>query len=156
MSRPRPHGSLRARTTLLTLALVLPGCGESPTGGEDIEELVEPVLAFSGSNPRSSPGGGFVDYVLEVTNRSSYAASLFAPRSDVPSCGLNDGSRTWVEIYDGSGERLYGYCAFDHPVRLASFSFPVPAEADQPSGAYIELWDRVLDVRVRSNVVDLR
>lgn len=117
---------------------------------------MEPVLAFTDAIPRSTSGGGFVDYVLEVTNRASYAASLFSARSDVPPCGLNDGSRTWVEIYDGSGERLYGYCAFDHPVRLARLSFPVPAEVDQPSAAYIELWDRVLDVRVRSNVVTLR
>ena len=156
MAPSRTHRAPFVGARILFLAVLsATGCGDSPSGVEEQEELVEPELAFVGKVDRSTPNGVFVDYLLEVTNRSEYAVALFSPRSDLPSCGVNTGSRTWVEIYLGSGDRVYGYCAFEHPARLAGFSFPIPPGVEPPDAAYIELWDRVRNIRVRSNLVVL-
>ncbi|MEJ2541628.1 MAG: hypothetical protein P8188_16970 [Gemmatimonadota bacterium] len=145
--------------TLVTLTLLgAAACGDSAggVGPEPEPELVVPVLVFSGSTEQSGGAGAFVIYDLEVSNRSQYEVSLFAPHSEVPACGLNSGSRTWVEIYDATGDRISGYCALRSPERLESFTFTLPSGPDQPEAAYIELWDRLLDRRVRSNDVALR
>ena len=59
-------------------------------------------------------GIAFTRYNLSVTNRASYPDSMFADAPDLPACGLNtDSARTWVDIQDGDGNYLYGFCDLD-------------------------------------------
>ena len=163
---PRPHRRL-VTPFLAALVLASSACGEgSITDPEDGNlfgstlpadtVLVAPVLLFDSAYARSTGGGQFVHYDLTVDNWPSYAAVLFEPRPDLPPCGLNTrASRTWVEIYDASGQRRYGFCALSAPSDLVDIWFAVSTQSERPTGAYIELWDRARDVRVRSNVVSL-
>lgn len=114
----------------------------------------EPDLVLDGSSTGSTSGGDFIYYDLSVSNWTAFAPELFEPRPDLPPCGLNtSASRTWVEIFDASKGRLYGFCALGSPSNLNDIWVAAPAGSDQPDGVYIELWDRALNIRVRSNTV---
>lgn len=116
----------------------------------------EPELVLDGSEVRSAGGGQFIQYDLSVANWTAYGSELFESRPDLPPCGLNaNASRTWVEIFDAFGRRLYGFCALRSGSELNGIWFAVPVASEQPTGAYIELWDRALDIRVRSNTVTI-
>jgi hypothetical protein len=145
-----------ARTVLLTVQILASlGCSDKVTDLEDA--LAKPVLVFNGSTVVSAGGGDVHVYGLSLGNWSAYSAELFTPRPDLPPCGLNaSASRTWLEIYDGSGTRLYGYCGTTNPAELQSFALGVPVAGSQPSSVYVELWDRVRDVRTRSDEVEVR
>ena len=51
--------------------------------------------------------------------------------------------------------RRYGFCALGASSGLIGIWFAVGTQRAQPTEAYIELWDRARDVRIRSNVVAL-
>lgn len=144
--------------------VVLGGCGESDPIDVELSETFaddeaspafpDPELVLDGSYVRTTNGYEFVHYDLSVRNWAAYGPQLFELRPDLPPCGRNtNASRTWVEIYDGSGRRMYGFCALASPENLNDIWVAVQTSAEQPSGIYIELWDRAMDVRVRSNVV---
>lgn len=157
---------IRLVPVIIVLAAALTACGESLTDPDEQEvsetalpgdtTFVAPELVFDSAYVRSTGAGQFVHYDLTVENWSDYAAELFEPRPDLPPCGLNaSASRTWVEIYDGAGMHRYGFCALRASSGLIGIWFAVSTQQVQPTEAYIELWDRARDVRVRSNVVSL-
>lgn len=157
---------IRLVPVITVLAVALAACGESlaDLDEQEVSEaalpgdtvLVAPELVFDSAYVRSTGAGQFVHYDLTVENWSAYAAELFESRPDLPPCGLNtSASRTWVEIYDGAGMRRYGFCALGASSGLIGIWFAVGTQQEQPTEAYIELWDRARDVRVRSNVVSL-
>ena len=92
---------------------------------------------------------------LNVTNWEQYPTELFAARPDLPPCGLNaDASRTWVDIYNSAGGRLYGFCALGAPSDLTGI-WVSSGSVGVGEGIYITLTDRgVTPPQVlKSNVV---
>src|ERR1700682_3432171 len=78
--------------------------------------LPNPVLYFTGIEVFQTGGKKFVRYKYDVLNKSDYPATMFAPAPSLPPCGKNtNSSRTWVDIYDQRGQRLYGFCAISKP-----------------------------------------
>ncbi|WP_298876835.1 hypothetical protein [uncultured Bradyrhizobium sp.] len=108
-----------------------------------------PVLQFAGQvvfGPTLIVG-------LTVVNWSDYSPVLFAASPKLPPCGLNtSASRTWVDIYNARGQRLYGFCGFTDPSLLSEFWFSIP-EARRPRAVYITLIDRLRRRIVVSNKV---
>jgi hypothetical protein len=71
-----------------------------------------PRLAYKGKEGSIGGANGFTRHQLTVVNRDAYPTEWFKPSPDLPPIGLNkQASRTIVDIFDGSGARLYGFCA---------------------------------------------
>ncbi len=118
--------------------------------------LPAPQLVFLGTEQYDNDGYRGTRYLLSVTNRSEYPVELFAPAPDLPPCGLNtNASRTWVEIYEAGGRRLYGFCALSDPEHMDGLWFGVPEGTVPPSAVYITLEDRLLGLTYTSNTVSL-
>ena len=117
--------------------------------------LPNPVLYLTGTEAYSTGGKNFIRYHYDVLNKTDYPAELFAAAPALPPCGLNTkSSRTWVEIYDQSGKRLYGFCALSKPADLGSIWFAMEVDVIPPSYIYIELNDRQTNTKYKSNLAD--
>jgi hypothetical protein len=113
-----------------------------------------PRLACKGKEDYSVGGNGFTRYQLTVTNRAAYPTEWFKPSPDLPPIGLNkQASRTIVEIYDGNGVRLYGFCALRCGEHLDRLWFAVRQGEVPPQQVYIVLYDRKLGRSYKSNRV---
>lgn len=114
--------------------------------------LPDPVLVFTRQESFQQGGKSFMRYNYAVTNSADYPAELFAPAPQLPPCGTNTkASRTWVDIYDQRGKRLYGFCALAKPADLNQLWFALEADAVPPSWVYIEMTDRATNTKYRSN-----
>lgn len=142
------RGALTVGTHTITLTAT---DSEGDTGTDQVTITVfdqpdpppTPVLVYVGE------AGGTL--TLSVSNSASYDPALFVLDPSLPPCGADpNGSRTWVEVFDGSGTKLHTFCDFDDPADMASMSF---TPASPPAQLYIELWDRDTGLRARSNTV---
>ena len=116
-----------------------------------------PLLAFTNKESSVVNGMQFNRVHLSIKNWDIFPDSLFVASPELPPCGLNNSaSRTWLEIFDNQGNKLYGYCAISQNTNLQNFSFAVRADKPLPLGAYIVLWDRKSDKRYTSNKVNLQ
>jgi hypothetical protein len=116
-------------------------------------DLPDPVLEVIGSEDYEVDGQEFTRYLLEVTNSGDYPDELFVPAPHLPPCGLNtDSSRTWVDIYDGNDNRLYGFCDLSSSDDLHSLWFATPRGATPPASVYIEIVDRECELTYTSNL----
>ncbi len=123
---------------------------------ECYSNLPNPVLALTGTEDYTTSSGEFTRYMLSVTNWNAYPAELFEAAPDLPPCGLNtESSRTWVDIYDTSGNRLYGFCALSSPSELQNLWFAVEKGETPPDGVYVVLRDRRCNEDYASNQVTL-
>ena len=142
-----------ARRTLLagvTLILVLAvqGVASAPV-------LPNPVLYFLGPEYVEIGGKQMIRYRYDVENKSVYPDDMFAAAPGLPPCGTNTkAARTWVDIYDQSGKRIYGFCAFNKSADLGKISFSLEADKIPPSYVYIELNDRKTNTKYKSNLAD--
>jgi hypothetical protein len=144
----KPAKALRLFLPVLALVVALPGAAQGPP-------LPKPMLYMTGSEAYMVNGKSFIRYRYDVLNKTSYPASLFAAAPSLPPCGLNhNSSRTWVDIYDRSGKRLYGFCALGNPNDLGSIWFALEEGALPPSWIYIELTDRQTNTKYKSNLAD--
>jgi len=117
--------------------------------------LPNPVLYFTGMEHLTISGKNFVRYHFDVDNKGSYPTDLFAPSPNLPPCGTNTkASRTWVDLYEQSGKRLYGFCALGKPADLSGIWFALPEDVVPPSWIYIELNDRQTNTKYKSNLAD--
>ena len=117
--------------------------------------LPNPVLYMTGQEIYSVRGTSFVRYRYDVFNKDAYPAAMFAAAPGLPPCGTNaNSSRTWVDIFDKAGRRLYGFCAFGSPQDLGSIWFALEEGVVPPSYIYIELKDRQTNTTYRSNLAD--
>ena len=117
--------------------------------------LPNPVLYLTGVEHYQTGGKDYVRYRFSVENSSEYPAEMFAAAPSLPPCGQNTkSSRTWVDIYDQSGKRLYGFCAFSKPADLNSIWFALEETAIPPSYVYIELNDRATNTKYKSNLAE--
>lgn len=116
--------------------------------------LAAPQIAVSYEETYSAKGGKFDRYRFTIANVSVYSDDLFTAAPDLPACGLNTkSSRTWVDIYDASEHRIYGFCALGEAASLNQIWFAVPVNAAPPSEVYIMLKDRRCNSSVASNRV---
>jgi len=115
----------------------------------------DPVLYLKGLDYYSTRSGNFVRYEYDVLNKASYPPALFQAAPSLPPCGNNNNaSRTWVDFFDKSGNRLYGFCALGSPNDLGSIWFALPEGQVPPSWVYIEMRDRQTNTLYRSNLAE--
>jgi len=117
--------------------------------------IPNPVLVFSGTEPFATGGKQFIRYTYFVLNADSYPNELFASAPDLPPCGTNtQSSRTWVDIFDQRGKRLYGFCALKGSDGLGKLWFALEADVIPPSYIYIEMIDRKINTKYKSNLAE--
>ncbi len=105
--------------------------------------LPDPQIQITGSEDYETGGQAFTRYNISVTNRAAYPDALFAAAPDLPPCGLNaNSSRTWVDIHDGDGVRLYGFCALGEADHLGGLWFALPRGTPPPDCVSVTLTDR--------------
>lgn len=119
-------------------------------------DLPAPQLIMTGTQDYSTAAGEYTRYNLAVTNRADYPAELFQPAPDLPPCGSNANSaRAWVNIYDGSDNYLYGFCALSSPADLGNLWFALRRGETPPRSAYIVIEDRKCGNSYRSNAASI-
>jgi hypothetical protein len=115
-----------------------------------------PRLAYKGKEDSGVGANGFTRHQLTVINRGAYRTEWFKPSPDLPPIGLNkQASRTIVDIYDGSGVRLYGFCALRCGEHLDLLWFAVRQGEQAPRQVYIVIHDRKLGRSYKSNLVNV-
>jgi hypothetical protein len=115
----------------------------------------KPVLYLMVSEPYTVNGKNFIRYRYDVLNKMDYPAEMFAAAPALPPCGLNtNASRTWVDFFDSTGKRLYGFCALGKPEDLGKIWFALEEGVIPPSYVYIELNDRQTNTKYKSNLAD--
>jgi len=117
--------------------------------------LPNPVLYFKGTEAFQQGGKQFIRYEYDVFNKDQYPAEMFAAAPNLPPCGLNTkSSRTWIDIFDSRGKRLYGFCAISKPADLNQLWFALEQGVVPPSYIYIEMNDRQTNTKYKSNLAD--
>lgn len=117
--------------------------------------LPNPVLVFVGSEPYTANGKQWMRYNYVVDNRAAYPNEMFAAAPELPPCGNNTkASRTWVDIYDQRGKRLYGFCALGKSDGLGQLWFALEEGVLPPSWIYIEMNDRKTNTKYKSNLAE--
>jgi hypothetical protein len=150
----RLSGLCLARACLACLALSCLAAHAASTLSAP-RALPNPVLYLNTVEYFQDGGKNYVRYRYRVDNAADYPADMFAAAPSLPPCGKNtNSSRTWVDIYDQSGKRLYGFCAFSKPDDLNSIWFALEETAVPPSYVYIELNDRATNTKYKSNLAD--
>lgn len=114
-----------------------------------------PVLYLTGIETYTAGGKKFIRYKYDVLNKDAYPLEMFAPAPNLPPCGANTkASRTWVDIYQQNGKRLYGFCALAKPADLSQIWFALEEGVIPPSYVYIELTDRQTNTKYKSNLAE--
>ena len=117
--------------------------------------LPNPVLYLMGTEAFDQGGKHFIRYKYDVDNKAAYPADLFAAAPALPPCGANTkASRTWVDIFDQRGKRLYGFCALGKASDLGTIWFALEDGVVPPSYVYIEMNDRQTNTWYKSNLAD--
>jgi hypothetical protein len=117
--------------------------------------LPNPILYMMYHEYYSTSSGSWVRYRYGVLNSSAYPNALFAAAPGLPPCGSNtNSSRTWVDFFDQTGKRLYGFCALGTSDKLNSIWFALPEGQVPPSWVYIVLNDRQTGTKYKSNLAE--
>ncbi len=117
--------------------------------------LPNPVLYLIGTEGFTQGGKDYIRYNFGVLNGDAYPDALFAPAPALPPCGMNTkSSRTWVDIFDQRGKRLYGFCALGTSNNLNELWFALEPDVIPPSWIYIEMNDRQTSTKYKSNLAD--
>jgi len=120
-------------------------------GSKCYPDLPAPQLVLQST----TNANGVVRFELDVPNYASFPNELFAQAPDLAACGLNtSASRTWVDILDGNGNFLAGFCSFSQASDLNLLWFQKPV-AQWPAEAYIKLTDRQCNITYTSNRINL-
>lgn len=148
------NGLRLTRAFLASLAL-LSLAGHTASTASVPRVLPNPVLYLTDLEYFQSGGKNFVRYKFNVMNSADYPADMFAAAPSLPPCGKNaNSSRTWVDIYDQQGKRLYGFCALSKPADLNSLWFALEETVIPPSYVYVELNDRATNTKYKSNLAE--
>ena len=143
-----------ARVLLACLALFCLA-GHTASTASAPRALPNPVLYLKLLESFQSGGKNYIRYRFGVMNSAEYPAEMFAASPDLPPCGQNTkSSRTWVDVYEQTGKRLYGFCAFGKPDDLDSIWFALEETVVPPSYVYIELNDRATNTKYKSNLAE--
>jgi len=140
---------------MLMGSLLLTVMVSSKTSHANPPLLPNPVLYLTSTESYTAGGKNFIRYSYDVLNKTSYPAEMFAAAPALPPCGKNtNASRTWVDFFDMSGKRLYGFCALGTPGDLDKIWFALEENVIPPSYVYIELNDRQTNTKFKSNLAD--
>ena len=132
----------------LTLVVAAQGVASAPV-------LPNPVVYFLGPEYVTISGKQIIRYRYDVANKDVYPDNMFAKSPNLPPCGNNaQAARTWVDVYDQTGKRLQGFCAFGSSSDLGKIWFALGEEVVPPSYIYIELNDRQTGTKYKSNLAD--
>ena len=143
------------KTRALLLLVIVASCFAVRGRAASVPILPNPVLYLTSTEFFQSNGKTFVRYKYDVFNKDQYPADFFAAAPNLPPCGKNTkASRTWVDFYDQSGKRLYGFCALAKPADLNGIYFALEEGVLPPSYVYIELTDRQTNTKYKSNLAD--
>ena len=143
------------KTRALLLLVIVAGCFGVSGRAASAPALPNPVLYLVGPETFQSNGKTFVRYKYDVFNKDAYPADMFAAAPNLPPCGKNaKASRTWVDLFDQSGKRLYGFCALGKPADLNGIYFALEESVLPPSWIYIELTDRKTNTKYKSNLAE--
>ncbi|HKP02991.1 MAG TPA: hypothetical protein VJU77_06445 [Chthoniobacterales bacterium] len=146
-----------ARPTDSDLAVPMEEPGSVPTiqGTPANNNPPKPVLYLLEQQHYTANGKNWVRYRYDVLNKNDYPAAMFAAAPNLPACGSNtNASRTWVDFFDSTGKRLYGFCALSAPADLGKIWFALEEGVIPPSYVYIELNDRQTNTKYKSNLAD--
>ncbi|HEX8846023.1 MAG TPA: hypothetical protein VF791_15335 [Pyrinomonadaceae bacterium] len=139
-------------SVLLTLLFLLAVATVSDAVAQN---LPNPVLVFAGAEEFKANGKQMIRYKYEVFNSETYPNTLFAASPELPPCGKNTkAARTWVDVYEQSGKRLNGFCAFGSNGDLRKIWFALEPDALAPSWIYIEMNDRKTNTKYKSNLAE--
>lgn len=117
--------------------------------------LPNPVLYLMSTEPFDQGGKHFIRYKYDVDNKDAFPNEMFAPAPKLPPCGANkNSSRTWIDIYDQRGKRLYGFCALTKSADLNQLWFALEEDVVPPSYVYIEMNDRQTNTKYKSNLAE--
>ena len=117
--------------------------------------IPNPVLYFSGTEVFQQGGKTFIKYKYDVFNKADYPPAMFAAAPELPPCGANTkASRTWIDLFDQRGKRLYGFCALSKPADLNQLYFALEENVIPPSWIYIEMNDRQTNTKYKSNLAE--
>jgi len=138
---------------LAVLALTRLGADAAATTPRYV--LPNPVLVLTGTELYQAGGKNFIRYKYLVDNSSAYPDTMFAAAPRLPPCGANaNASRTWIDIYDQRGKRLYGFCALGKAADLNQLWFGLEEGVVPPSWVYIEMTDRTTNTKYKSNLAE--
>ncbi|HEX8293315.1 MAG TPA: hypothetical protein VF570_16260 [Pyrinomonadaceae bacterium] len=147
--------SLRTARALLACLVLSCLAGHAASTAPARRAPPNPVLYLQLLEPYQTGGKSYVRYRFGVMNSDQYPAEMFAPAPDLPPCGQNaKSSRTWADLYDQQGKRLYGFCALAKPDDLNSLWFALEETAVPPSYVYVELTDRATNTKYKSNLAE--
>jgi hypothetical protein len=119
------------------------------------QPIPNPVLYLTGTELYSTGGKNFIRYNYDVLNKGAYPAAMFAAAPSLPPCGLNaNSSRSWVDFFDQSGKRLYGFCSLGDPANLGKIWFAMEEGVVPPSWIYVEINDRQTNTKYKSNLAE--
>ncbi len=119
--------------------------------------MQNPIIGLTKKETFTIRGKNFHRIHISIQNWNAYSDALFRASSGLPPCGKNiNASRTWLEIFDNKGKRLYGYCAFNTNKSLQNFSFAVPSSKPIPATCYVVLWDRKVNKKYTSNKINIK
>jgi hypothetical protein len=146
---------MKIKTITMLLASLMLTMMASARTSQPVPPLPNPVLYLTSTEFYSTGGKDFIRYRYDVLNKDAYPDAMFAPAPALPPCGKNaNSSRTWVDIFDSRGKRLYGFCAFSKASDLGSIWFALEEGVIPPSYIYIELNDRQTNTIYKSNLAD--
>jgi len=140
---------------MIFASLMLTMLASASTSQPPTPVLPNPVLYLTSTEFFSQGGKDFIRYNYDVLNKDAYPDAMFAAAPGLPACGNNtNSSRTWVDIFDSRGKRLYGFCAFSKASDLGKLWFALEDGVVPPSYIYIELNDRQTNTKYKSNLAD--
>lgn len=140
------------RLFLASLGLMLFAAGGGATAQRP---LPNPVLIYTAPEFFEQGGKQWIRYRFNVENFNVYPKEMFAAAPELPPCGQNTkASRTWVDIYEQSGKRLNGFCAFGSPDDLNKIWFALESSVIPPSWVYVELTDRKTSTKYKSGLAE--
>ena len=147
--------TFRFRKQTLLLVPVLLGVLLATQRVASAPPLPNPVLYLMGTEAFQQGGKQFIRYMYDVDNKAAYPEALFASAPALPPCGANTkSSRTWIDIYDQRGKRLYGFCALGKASDLNKIWFALEDGVVPPSYVYIEMTDRETNTKYKSNLAE--
>jgi hypothetical protein len=148
----RPKAGRKVATLLVSLFLI----SHAPVAVSTAQRpLPNPVLFLTEIENYETGGKQWTRYSYSVDNRTDYPNVMFAAAPELPPCGANTkSSRTWVDVYDQSGKRLNGFCAFGKSDDLNKIWFALERDVVPPSWIYIELNDRKTATKYKSNLAE--
>lgn len=140
---------------MLLASLILTALAADDVSTQTPRPLPNPVLVFVEPEYYEANGKQWTRYKYAVENLEAYPNELFAAAPDLPPCGQNaNSSRSWVDVFDSTGKRLYGFCALGNRDGLGKLWFALEADAVPPSWVYIEINDRKTGTKYKSNLAE--